>query len=137
MTKERPGRGALLFWEAGLLSWSGRFPDPAAQPRRKGRWRQHLREAFERIEPAHQRPDRSEHRRLGKAPRLASPIFEDAVWRQAEALRRRVVVTQQHFVMQAIAALKLTRADLQSWAQSQGIQMPQFAQYYGLLRTNF
>ncbi len=30
--------------------------------------------------------------------------------------------------MQAIAAFKLTRTDLQSWAQSQGIQMPQFAQ---------
>jgi hypothetical protein len=30
--------------------------------------------------------------------------------------------------MQAIAALKLTRVDLQSWAQSQGIQIPQFFQ---------
>lgn len=47
---------------------------------------------------------------------------------EVAAVYKQIEGTMTPEQMQAIASLKLTRADLQSWAQSQGIQIPQFFQ---------
>ncbi len=55
---------------------------------------------------------------------IQNPTEINAVYKQIEN-------TMTPAQMQAIAVLKLTRTELQSWAQSQGIQMPTFGQGQG------
>ncbi|MCX6045982.1 MAG: hypothetical protein NT075_12805 [Chloroflexi bacterium] len=55
---------------------------------------------------------------------IQNPTEINAVYKQIES-------TMTPAQMQAIAAMKLTRTELQSWAQSQGIQMPTFGQGQG------
>jgi hypothetical protein len=55
---------------------------------------------------------------------IQNPTEINAVYKQIES-------TMTPAQMQAIAAMKLTRNELQSWAKSQGIQMPTFAQGQG------
>ncbi|CAN5471061.1 hypothetical protein BH10CHL1_BH10CHL1_34650 [soil metagenome] len=55
---------------------------------------------------------------------IQNPAEINAVYKQIEG-------TMTPVQMQAIATMKLTRTELQSWAQSQGIQMPTFGQGQG------
>lgn len=55
---------------------------------------------------------------------IQNPTEINAVYKQIES-------TMTPAQMQAIATMKLTRTDLQSWAKSAGIQMPTFGQGQG------